>query len=80
MVFAESVVEDAILAFPEGTGWPARRPADPAPREAHGQGVLAQRLRDTLVIKLISGELWAKDVERFVGGVGNMDEVDSGRA
>jgi type I restriction enzyme S subunit len=37
-------------------------------------------LRDTLLPKLISGELRVKDAERFVGGVGGMDEVGSGRA
>jgi hypothetical protein len=37
-------------------------------------------LRDTLLPKLISGELRVKDAERFVDGVGSMDEVDSGRA
>ena len=37
-------------------------------------------LRDTLLPKLISGELRVKDAERFVGGVDCMSEVDSGRA
>jgi type I restriction enzyme S subunit len=37
-------------------------------------------LRDTLLLKLISGKLRVKDAERFVDGVGGMDEVGSGRA
>jgi hypothetical protein len=36
--------------------------------------------RDTLLPKLISGELRVKDAKRFVDGAGSMDEVDSGRA
>jgi hypothetical protein len=46
----------------------------------HKHGVLQCRLDDTLLPKLISGELRVKDAERFVGGVGSIDEVDSGRA
>ena len=37
-------------------------------------------LRDTLLPKLISGELRVQDAQRFVDGVDSMDEVNSGRA
>ncbi len=37
-------------------------------------------LRDTLLPKLISGELRVQDAQRFVDGVDSMDEVDCGRA
>ena len=37
-------------------------------------------LRDTLLPKLISGELRVRDAQRFVGGVDSVDEVDSGGA
>ena len=37
-----------------------------AERRGYEQVVLVQRLRDTLLPKLISGELRVKDAERFV--------------
>ena len=37
-------------------------------------------LRDTLLPKLISGELRVGDAQRFVDGVDGMDEVDGGGA
>jgi hypothetical protein len=37
-------------------------------------------LRDTLLPKLISGELRVQDAQRFVGGVDRVDEVDCGGA
>ena len=37
-------------------------------------------LRDTLLPKLISGELRVQDAQRFIGGVDTVDEVDGGRA
>lgn len=42
-------------------------------------GTLAA-LRNTLLPKLISGELRVRDAQRFVGGVDTMNEVDSGGA
>ena len=52
--FSESVVEQAALAWLEGTGWQIRNGAEIAPgepaaeREDYGRVVLVQRLRDAL--------------------------------
>jgi type I restriction enzyme R subunit len=52
--FAESVVEEAALAWLESVGWQARNGAEIAPgelaaeRDDYGQVVMAQRLRDAL--------------------------------
>ncbi len=52
--FSESVVEHAVLAWRESTGWSVRNGAEIAPgeptaeRDDYGQVVLAQRLRDAL--------------------------------
>ena len=52
--FTESVVEQAALAWLESVGWAIRQGAEIAPgepaaeRDAYGQVVLAQRLRDAL--------------------------------
>ncbi len=64
--FTESVVEDAALAWLESVGWWVRSGAEIAPGEPYGQVVLAQRLRDTLLPKLISGELRVQDAEHFI--------------
>lgn len=67
-----SVVEEAALAWLEAGGWQVRNGAEIAPGEPaaeradYGEVVLAQRLRDTLLPKLISGDLRVKDAERFV--------------
>ena len=53
--FAESVVEEAALAWLESAGWQIRNGAEIAPgepaaeREDYGQVVLARRLREALV-------------------------------
>jgi len=75
---SEFVVEDAALAWLEGVGWSVARGVEIAPgepgaeREEYGQVVLSGRLRsalrltavrDTLLPKLISGELRVQDVE-----------------
>ena len=65
--FTESTVEQAALAWIESVGWSVRSGAEVAPGEPYGQAVLAQRLRDALPLKLSSGELRVKDVERFIG-------------
>jgi type I restriction enzyme R subunit len=52
--FAESIVEEAALAWLEGSGWSVRHGADIAPGEPgaergdYGQVILEQRLRDAL--------------------------------
>ena len=63
--FTESVVEQAALAWLESIGWVVRNGAEVAPGESYGQVVLAQRLRDTQLPKLISGELRVQDAELF---------------
>lgn len=70
--FTESTVEEAALAWLEATGWliahgPDIAPEMPAAERAHyGEVVLARRLRDALLPKLISGELRVKNAQRFV--------------
>ena len=64
--FTESVVEQAALAWLESIGWVVRNGAEVAPGEPYGQVVLAQRLRDTQLPKLISGELRVQDAEHFI--------------
>jgi type I restriction enzyme R subunit len=62
----ESVVEQAALAWLEAGGWQVAHGPDIAPdmpaaeRTDHGEVVLAQRLRDALLPKLISGEVRLK--------------------
>jgi len=69
----ESVVEEAALAWLESAGWLVRNGVEIAPgelaaeRDDYGQVVLPQRLRDTLLPKLISGKLRVRDVEKFIG-------------
>ena len=65
--FTESVVEQAALAWLETVGWWVRSGAVIAPGELYGHVVLAQRLRDALLPKPLSGELRVKDAERFIG-------------
>lgn len=68
----ESAVEDAALARLEATGWQVAYGSQIAPdasaaeRRDYGEVVLAQRLRDTLLPKLISGELRVRDAEKFI--------------
>lgn len=70
--FAEFTVEDAALAWLEGIGWSVKSGPELAPGELfaertdYGEVVLAQRLRDTLLPKLISGELRVRDAKRFI--------------
>jgi hypothetical protein len=70
--FTESVVEDAALGWLEGLGWAVKHGPEIAPGELfsergdHGKTILAARLRDVLLPKLMSGELRVKDAERFV--------------
>ncbi len=60
--FAESTVESAALAWLESLGWQIAHGPDIAPdmhsaeRTDYGEVVLAHRVRDTLLPKLISGE------------------------
>ena len=60
-VLTESVVEDAALAWLESLGWQVLYGPDIAPETPFTE-------RDTLLPKLISGELRVKDTERFIGG------------
>jgi hypothetical protein len=72
--FTESTVEDAALGWLGSGGWRVAHGTDIAPdmpaaeRRDYGEVVLAQRLRDALLPKLISGELRVKDAERLSGG------------
>lgn len=74
-VFSESVVEEAALAWLDSLGWSVRQGPYIAPdmpgaeRADYGQVVLQGRLRDTLLPKLLSGEVRIKDVERIAGEV-----------
>jgi hypothetical protein len=71
--FAESIVEAAGVDWLKNLGSTVRQ----------NPGIVRSEfaaLRDTLLPKLISGELRVQDAQRFVGGVDSMDEVDSGRA
>ncbi len=69
--FTESVVEQAALAWIESVGWSDRHGAEMAVSESvagpsdYSAVLLAQLLRDTLLPKLISGELRVKDAERI---------------
>ena len=68
----ESEVESAALAWLEATGWRVAHGPDIAPdqpfaeRANYGEVLLSQRLRDALLLKLISGELRVRDAERFL--------------
>ena len=70
--FTESLVEQAALAWLESIGWTVRKGAEIATGESAaerrdcGEAVLAQRLRDTLLPKLISGELRVNDSEKSI--------------
>jgi type I restriction enzyme R subunit len=71
--FSESTVESAALAWLAATGWqvahgPEIAPDQPeAERADYGEVVLCTRQPDTLLPKLISGELRLPDAERIVG-------------
>lgn len=77
--FTESVVEEVALAWLEFTGWRIANGPDISlggdaltlalsqrTGESDSEVVFAQRLRDKLVPKLISGELRLKDAESFL--------------
>ncbi len=77
--FTRSTVEEAAVAWLEASGWRIAHGPDISPsgdtltptlsqreRESYGEVVLAQRLRNALLPKLISGELRVKDAERFL--------------
>ena len=72
--FSESVVEQAALAWLESVGWQVRNGAEIAPgepaaeRDDSNEVVPALRLRDTLLPKLVSGELRVKDSEPSIRG------------
>jgi type I restriction enzyme R subunit len=72
LAFSESTVEEAALEWLRATGWqiahgPEIAPGSPSAKRADfGEVVLARRLRDALLPKLISGELRVKDAERFL--------------
>jgi hypothetical protein len=67
---AESTVEDVALAWLESLGYAVKHGPEIAPgellaeRQDYGQVVLEDRLRDTLLPKLISGELRVPDAVR----------------
>ncbi len=68
----ESTVEAAAFAWLESPCWAVRYGPEIAPgkplaeRQSYGQVVLEQHLRDTLLPKLISGELRVPDVEKIL--------------
>lgn len=70
--FTESAIEQAAYAWRESNYWPVHQGAEIAPGDlraglgAYGQILLAQRMRDALLPKLISGELRMKDTERLL--------------
>lgn len=72
VAFTESTVEQAALAWLESLGWPVAHGPDVAPdmpaaeRFNYSEVVLAHRLRDALLPKLVSGELRVKEAERFL--------------
>lgn len=69
----ESTVQTPALAWLENVGWCLAHGPDIAPHTAAAgradlsEVVLAKRLSDTLLSKLIPGELRLKDAERIVG-------------
>ncbi len=72
VAFIKSTVESAALAWLEVIGWQITHGPDIAPdqplaeRRDYGEVVLTRRLRDTILPKLISGELRVKDAEIFL--------------
>jgi hypothetical protein len=70
--YTESEVESTALAWLAANGWQVAYGADIAPdglfaeRSDYREVVLAQRLRNELLPKLISGELRVKDAEWFI--------------
>ena len=68
----DSVVEDAALAWLESLGWQIKYGPDIGPetptakRVDYGQVVLEQRLRDTVLPKLLSVEVRAKNIGRLI--------------
>jgi hypothetical protein len=68
----ETDVESAALAWLSELGWQVKHSSEIAPdglfaeRRDFGHGVLEQRLRDALMLKLIRGEIRVKDVEQFL--------------
>jgi len=68
----ETDVESAALVWLSELGWQVNHGPDIAPdgllaeRQDFGHVVLEQRLRDALMLKLIRGEIWVKDAERFL--------------
>jgi len=72
----ESQVGSVALAWLESLGWAVKRGPDLAPgghwaeRADYGEVVLAQRLRDALLPKLIDGEIRVKDPEKFLERAG----------
>jgi|GEM_PF-1570661 len=73
-MITESTVEIAALACFSELGWQVKHGSEIAPdglfaeRQDYGQVRLSYTLRDALLLKLISGELWVKDWERFLEG------------
>jgi hypothetical protein len=71
-VFTESTGEDAALGWLAAIGWHVAHGPQialgmpTAERGDDGEVVLARRLRDALLPKLISGELRVKDAEKFI--------------
>jgi len=68
--FTESVVEEAALDWLAGLGYAVAHGPEIVETERgsdYGRVVLADRQRDALLPKLISGELRVRDAERIVG-------------
>ena len=58
----ETDVESAALTWLSDLGWQVKHGSEIAP-----DGLFAElRLRDALLPKLIRGEIWVKDAERFL--------------
>ena len=73
--FAESIVEQAALAWLERLGWKVKHGPEIAPGKLaaeptdYGHVFLERRLRDMLRPKLIPGEPQVSDAERIAGRV-----------
>ncbi|HZP35867.1 MAG TPA: hypothetical protein VFE48_05160 [Methylomirabilota bacterium] len=71
--FTESVVEQAALGWLEAIGWSVAHGPDIAPdmpaaeRANYGEVVLGARLRDPLLLRLLSGDRRARGAEQFTG-------------
>jgi len=73
--FVELTVESASLTWLETLGWSIANGPDIAPdmlaaeRSDYSEVVLAQKLRDAMLHKLISDEMHLNNTEKFIGRV-----------